>query len=305
MAPRIRKKLIADKDRSPEVRKRSAKIGLDALVRAGRRDRDYRTGESSISSIVRDMPEKFAKHFEQPEPGKKSRYFRADGTLNEAGKSRLAFYDDGRSEFQRDLNRFRESSPFRDQAYANRFPLANFAMKAAPTLVGMATGVPIGLMDMAGKAKERVGEGLKSFNFVKDLGSNLKGLLPTTWGGKNLTPEEEAALRPEDPRQFTSGPLINPNLNLEGEPDFLMEDLTVDTDIDPIFKLPYPMQGAALADDSTLLNRGNYLVSDGPDLNLLNASVLPRTFNEGGLASLLMGPDGDRLSETNSYYGAF
>ena len=106
------------------------------------------------------MPSKFAEGFDfdannnlvNPTPGKKSRYFRKDGSLNETGKYILGVYSDERPEYSRQLNRLRTSSPEMAQAYAERFPVANFAMNMAPKFI---PGIgPLFAMDQANKRKK-------------------------------------------------------------------------------------------------------------------------------------------------------
>ena len=55
-------------------------------------NQDLKNQDAGVASIVQDMPKKFADKFVNskgeignPTPGKKSRYYRADGSLNSAG----------------------------------------------------------------------------------------------------------------------------------------------------------------------------------------------------------------------------
>jgi len=100
---------------------------------------DLKNQDAGVASIVQDMPEKFAKNFVNSkgeigpeELGKKSRYYRADGSLNSAGLATLSQYTDERPEYSRQLNRLVNSSPQLKEAYARRFPISNFAMNVMP-----------------------------------------------------------------------------------------------------------------------------------------------------------------------------
>jgi len=97
------------------------------LERFIRDNQDKKNQSAGIESILQDMPEKKAAFVK--------RNTRADGTLNEAAKSMLSFYADDRPEYSRELNRLRTSSPEMREAYAKRFPVANFMMEVAPRFI--------------------------------------------------------------------------------------------------------------------------------------------------------------------------
>jgi len=124
-----------------EIVKKAADKQLDRYIKdnyESTKDQD-----AGIKSIVTDMPSKFAKGFAfdednnlvNPTPGEKSRYFRKDGSLNEAGKYILGVYSDERPEYSRGLNRFVNSSPQLKAAYARRAPFPNFAMNIMPRFI--------------------------------------------------------------------------------------------------------------------------------------------------------------------------
>ena len=108
--------------RAPEQEK--ADEQLDRYIRD---NQDKKNQSAGIESILQDMPEKKAAFVR--------RNTRADGTLNEAAKSMLSFYADDRPEYSRGMNRLRTSSPEMMQAYARRFPVANFMMEVAPRFI--------------------------------------------------------------------------------------------------------------------------------------------------------------------------
>ena len=132
MASKLRQRSRGKQDK---LKMRQARKDLDTFIRD-----NYRpgTGQSTerpgAESIVQDMPKKFADFFVNkktgeignPTPGKKSRYFRKDGSLNEAGKYMLRVYSDDRPEYARQMNRLVTSSPEAARAYAERFPKTAF-----------------------------------------------------------------------------------------------------------------------------------------------------------------------------------
>ena len=124
----------------------------------------------SASEIIQDMPDKFKNKFLD----KESNYYRDDGSLNSMGQYILDYYNDGRNDYQRQLNRFIQSSPESAQAYAKRFPLENFLQKAAPVAVGIMTGLPLGagtIYDQSRKLGSATISGLKKF-------AQDKGIIP-------------------------------------------------------------------------------------------------------------------------------
>jgi len=147
-----------------EVVKKAADKQLDRFIKD--KYESTKNQEVGVKSIVQDMPKKFADNFINskgevgPELDKngnpiKSRYYRADGSLNSAGLATLAQYTDERPEYSRQLNRLRTFSPQMMDAFARRFPKTNFAMKAGPMIAGAVTGVPFGLMDLYNRGKDK------------------------------------------------------------------------------------------------------------------------------------------------------
>lgn len=64
----------------------------------------------------------------------------------------------GMNVYQDMMQDFRTSTPEAMQTYADRFPLAQFAMKMGPMIAGAATGIPFGLMDLYEKSKDKASE---------------------------------------------------------------------------------------------------------------------------------------------------
>ena len=127
------------KDYNPQKEKASAQ-----LERFIRDNQDLKNQSPGIESILQDMPEKRADFVR--------RNTREDGSLNSAALAMLNPYLDERPEYSRQLNRLRTSSPEMAQAYAERFPVANFAMTMAPKFI---PGIgPLFAMDQANKRKK-------------------------------------------------------------------------------------------------------------------------------------------------------
>jgi len=84
-----------------------------------------------------------------------------NGKMNEAAKAMVAYYQDDRPEYARQMNRLRTSSQPMMDAYARRFPIENFAMNMGPTIAGAMVGVPLGALE-------------RGFNRVKQGGQYLK-----------------------------------------------------------------------------------------------------------------------------------
>ena len=125
------------------------------------RNQNLKDQSASVNSVLQDMPKKKADFVR--------RNVRKDGTLNEAAKSMLSFYTDERPEYSRQMNRLRTSSPAMEKAYARKFPIANFAMKAGPMIAGAATGIPFGLMDLYNRGRNKTAEGINTLSERGDV----------------------------------------------------------------------------------------------------------------------------------------
>ena len=129
------KKKRGGKGRFKSKRALSAQVGLSSLINKARKDSSFRNEPAPASSVIQDMPQKFQDFI--------GRNLRPDGTMNSAAQAIFNQYDDGRSEFQRELNRNIQSNPFFAQAYAERFPKTALAMKGLP-MIFKAAGSAIG-----------------------------------------------------------------------------------------------------------------------------------------------------------------
>jgi hypothetical protein len=160
---------------------------------------------STVNEVIKDMPAKFQDNFK----GVKD-----FDDMNEAQKAIFNFYDDGRSDYQRQLNRFVQSSPESAQAFAQRFPLENFLQKAAPVVTGVMTGLPLGAGTIYDQSRRL---GTATIGGLKDIAMN-KGIIPRddinpntgTTSVKTDVISPAAASKAEDPSVFTGATLTDP-----------------------------------------------------------------------------------------------
>jgi len=112
------------------IAKQKAKKGLDSLVNKGQQDDNYRnTPAVNTYDDAYQLAPKKAQEFVD-------RQVKKYGYLPESAKARLAPYaNDSRSQFQLDLNKFINSSPENERAYAERFPKTYGAMKGIPNII--------------------------------------------------------------------------------------------------------------------------------------------------------------------------
>jgi hypothetical protein len=215
----------ASKKRKETAKKVKAKRGLDSLVDRGRQDDNYRNQRAGIESVIQDVsdaPQRFAKNKESRRDFI-LRNTRPDGSLNSAALAMLAPYDDDRSEYSRDLNRFMKSSPQNTQAYAERFPKTYSTMTGIPNIIknsvpglGMASRIfesAQGLRDVPG-----IKEGVDMFqDLVLDPTVNLYNTIAKGTPGKTnikrtFNPENIPTVNP----QLGFGQDNSPSANFDG-----------------------------------------------------------------------------------------
>ena len=185
------------------IAKQKAKKGLDSLVNKGQQDDNYRnTPAVNTYDDAYQLAPKKAQEFVD-------RQVKKYGYLPESAKARLAPYaNDSRSQFQLDLNKFINSSPENERAYAERFPKTYGAMKGLPNIIknsipglGMASRIfesAQGLRDVPG-----IKEGVDMFqDVVLDPTVNLyntiaKGTPGQTDIKRTFNPENVAVPGPE------------------------------------------------------------------------------------------------------------
>ena len=137
-----------------------------ALDRFIKRNQDKKQQQSSAQSVIADMPEKFQKFI--------GRNLRDDGTMNSAAQAIFDFYDDGRTQYSRDINRISQKSPEFAAARARRFPIETFIERMAPVAVGAMTGLPLGLGTVYDEARKL---GSATVGGLKDI-AQKKGIIP-------------------------------------------------------------------------------------------------------------------------------
>ena len=287
-----------------EDRPTSASERLDTFIRS---NQDKKNQSPGLESVLRDMPKKRADFVR--------RNTREDGSLNSAALAMLAPYQDDRSQYSREMNRLRTSSPEMMKAYAKRFPLEDFAMNMGPTIAGAITGIPLGLLergfDKTKKgfdfAKSGAGQGLDAVlsaidkgmsaaesgldrlsgdtgNMIKDTGEIIRstgGDLINTGGDLKddaMNIFQEAIAKREEPSTFTveNRPIGNPLEQL------IIDSQSVDTPgVERLFKLPTGSGFNFQGQDGL----GNYLVND-PRIRSVLGPMTAMNLNQGGLASL-------------------
>jgi len=181
---------------------------LERFIRDNPAGDDRNTQQSTVQQVVTDMPTKFQGKFKGV-----NNY----GDMNSAQKMIFDFYDN-RNKYQRDMNNLRTSSPEMRQAYAQRFPVENFAMNMGPTIAGAMTGIPLGLLERGFDktksgfdfAKSGVGKGLDSLVSGIDKGmgaveSGLDFLTGKASGAKDDAIDifQDAIAKREEPSTFT------------------------------------------------------------------------------------------------------
>ena len=186
--------------------------------------------DRSVLSTVSNSPQKFGKNKESRKEFIE-RNLRPDGSPNAAAQAMLDFYNDGRNDYQRGLNALRTSSPEAAQAYAERFPVENFAMKMGPIIAGAATGIPFGIMDYLTKTKNKAAKGINTLSERNDI---LGAIARTTNDIANsFTPEQAKN--------------INTNIETKKPIDKLLRDeniINASTDVDPILKAAAAQTGS-------------------------------------------------------------
>lgn len=108
------------KEYNPSQERANSK--LERFIRDNPAGDNRNTAQSSVQQVVADMPTKFQGKFKG---------INNYDDMNQAQKALFGFYDN-RNKYQRDMNTLTTSSPEMRQAYAKRFPIANFMQNVAP-----------------------------------------------------------------------------------------------------------------------------------------------------------------------------
>jgi len=114
-------------------KEKAANKGLANLVKNKSDLVNAPVSQQDILNTVSNAPQKFGKDNESRRAfiGRNTK----NGEMNEAAKAMFNFYNDGRNKYQLDMNEFRNASPENKQAYAERFPVENFAMEGLPNIM--------------------------------------------------------------------------------------------------------------------------------------------------------------------------
>jgi hypothetical protein len=268
-----------------EDRPTSASERLDTFIRSNPQGDNRNTQQSSVNEVVLDMPTKFQSKFKD---------VKNYGDMNSAQKMIFDFYDN-RNKYQRDMNNLRTSSPEMKQAYAQKFPVSNFAMEMGPTIAGAMTGIPLGLLergfDKTKKGfdflKSGAGQGLDSLvsGIDKGMGAVESGLDFLTGKASDVKDDavdifKEATTKRQEPSTFTVQNMPGDLANFRGD-DFLIDDVSR---VDSKERIP-----VAFDKYGNLYNQG--LESFDPqymfDVPFDFFTKTGKTnFNQGGLASL-------------------
>jgi hypothetical protein len=258
---------------------------LERFIRDNPAGDDRNTQQSTVQQVVTDMPTKFQSKFKDV-----NNY----DNMNSAQKMIFDFYNN-RNKYQRDMNNLRTSSPEMRQAYAQRFPVENFAMEMGPTIAGAMTGIPLGLLERGFDATKRgfdfaksgAGQGLDSLvsGIDKGMGAVESGLDFLTGKASDVKDDavdifKEATTKRQEPSTFTVQNMPGDLANFRGD-DFLIDDVSR---VDSKERIP-----VAFDKYGNLYDRG--LESFDPqymfDVPFDFFTKIGKTnFNQGGLASL-------------------
>ena len=122
---------------------------------------------SSILDTVSNKPQRFSKDNESRRDFILRNTDPQTGRMNSAAQAIFDSYNDGRNDYQRELNQLRTSSPAMKNAYAREFPAANFAMETLPNLIPGGIGM---VNRMVTSAKDKINTGVGT---LKDKISNI------------------------------------------------------------------------------------------------------------------------------------
>ena len=183
-----------------------------ALDRFIRQNQDKKQQQSSEASVVADMPDKFKKQFKNKD-GTTKTY----DQMNEKEKSIFNFYDDGRSQYSRDMNRMVQKSPEFAAARARRFPIETFIERMTPAAVGLLTGTPLGLGTLYDESRKL---GSAAIGGLKEIAMK-KGIIPRD----DINPNTGTTSVQTDVMGPIQGPPAYDATGLAGYQDAIMRNL--------------------------------------------------------------------------------
>ena len=293
-----------------EDRPTSASERLDTFIRSNPQGDNRNTQQASVNQVVLDMPTKFQSKFKDV-----NNY----NDMNSAQKMIFDFYDN-RNKYQRDMNNLRTSSPEMRQAYAQRFPVENFAMEMGPTIAGSMMGIPLGLLERGFDATKSgfdfaqsgVGKGLDSLvsGIDKGMGAVESGFdfLTGSAGAEKddaIDIFQDAIAKREEPRTFTVQNRPDGGDNFRKGFDSFLTDVPQAElkQIDPLANTKLSEPTGSYFDTSRGFPQTDAtfmpLVGETPEQAFRRALGLAN-FNEGGLASL-NNPDYNRLMGASNF----
>ena len=298
---------------------------LERFIRDNPAGDNRNTQQSTVQQVVTDMPTKFQGKFKGV-----NNY----DNMNSAQKMIFDFYNN-RNKYQRDMNNLRTSSPEMMKAYAQRFPVSNFAMNMGPTIAGAMTGMPLGLLERGFDATKRgfdfaksgAGRGLDAIlsgidtglgaveggldslsgdtgNMIQDTGEIIKNT------GGDLKDDaidifQEAIAKREEPSTFTVQNRPGGGANFrEGFDSFLIDVPRQEVErLDPLANTKLSEPTGEYFDTSRGFPQMNAafmpIIGETPEQTF--ARVTNRAnFNEGGLASL-NNPDYNMLMGASNF----
>ena len=288
--------------RKAPTREEIEKTYDQALDRFIRQNQDKKQQQSSVKSVIADMPQKFQDFIARNTK---------DGRMNEAAKAIFRQYDDGRTQYSRDMGRMVAKSPEFAAARARRFPIETFLEKMAPVAVGAAMGIPLGLGTLYDESRKL---GTAAIGGLKDIAEKKGIRFPNLFSNQNqelsraeneqnmldntlatLNRQSEISATPEDVDIFA-----NPQTDIAMAPDLSAVSAPA---FERIFALPGDNLGkftrTSLTDPTKAsVTRGNYLVSDPG--GFLRMATLPTGMAQGGIASL-QDPNYNLLMEASDF----
>ena len=179
-----------------------------ALDRYIQQNQDKKQQQSSVKSVISDMPQKFQDFIARNTK---------DGRMNEAAKAIFRQYDDGRTQYSRDMNRMVQKSPEFAAARARRFPIETFIERMAPAAVGAMTGLPLGLGTLYDESRKL---GSAAISGLKAI-AQKKGIIPKD----NINPNTGTTSLQTDVFSPIQGPPAYDASGLAGYQDAIMRGL--------------------------------------------------------------------------------
>jgi hypothetical protein len=240
-----------------------------ALDRFIRQNQDKKQEQSSVKSVIRDMPEKFQDNFQ----GVKS-----FGDMNEAQKAIFRFYDDGRTQYSRDMNRMVQKSPEFAAARARRFPIETFIERMAPAAVGAMTGLPLGLGTLYDESRKL---GSAAIGGLKAI-AQKKGIIPRD----DINPNTGTTSLQTDVFSPIQGPPAYDASGLAGYQDAIMRDLPAVGSTNPDDMNIAPAQPDFRFDGPLVVSPDDMMI---PEARRPIEDVLPTDPITEGLKSLFTG----------------